>query len=69
MVDSASQLPTSCTLMGNPSLLVPNRIEAFFLSNKRTLQARQITYVLVVGGCSRRAHGLVDIMHWFSRAA
>jgi TetR/AcrR family transcriptional regulator, transcriptional repressor for nem operon len=26
-VDSASQLPTSCTLIGSPSLLVPNRID------------------------------------------
>ena len=27
IVDSASQLPTSCTLIGRPSLLVPNRID------------------------------------------
>ena len=26
-VDSASQLATSCTLVGSPSLLVPNRID------------------------------------------
>ena len=26
-MDSASHLPTSCTLIGSPSLLVPNRID------------------------------------------
>ena len=27
IVDSANQLDTSCTLIGSPSLLVPNRID------------------------------------------